>query len=264
MVERATISSRLDQLGGPEPQINSANWIHELLGLSAPESVAGSIASPSPSATGITPAAPGNPTPTAGIPKGAIDPDRTAAQEVHKLGGTVTIVVDGQGTVSIGASDALPATKLIVQGIDLTKCSAVTDDTLRLFTPLAKLERLILDGTSVGDEGLLHLKELIGLRELFLDDTRRITDRGLAALSGMTNLTELRLKRQQLTDAGLIRLQTLTSLEKLRIAYNTAVTDMGLPALSKLPALRYVNAVGTAITPAGAAATKSGLKITLQ
>jgi len=114
-----------------------------------------------------------------------------------------------------------------------------------------------VDGTSVGDAGLVHLRGLDNLVELFLDDTKRITDVGLPHLKGLIKLQELRLKRQRITDAGLVHLESLLALDKLRLGYDEGVTDAGLQSLAKIPALTYVNAEGTSITAAAVAKLKA-------
>jgi hypothetical protein len=244
----ATTLARLEQLGGPE-----SGGPLDLIGSNvAPPAVAANIASSStPSTSSAAPAMPKKAPATPG------EANRMAAEEVLRLGGFVTVSVESQPAIVVRSNDELPAKPFVVQRIDLTKALTVTDDTLQCFAPLNELRSLVLDGTSVGDAGLVHLRGLDNLVELFLDDTKRITDVGLPHLKGLIKLQELRLKRQRITDAGLVHLESLLALDKLRLGYDEGVTDAGLQSLAKIPALTYVNAEGTSITAAAVAKLKA-------
>jgi len=67
----------------------------------------------------------------------------------------------------------------------------VTDDSLKHFSGLTNLERLMVTSPRtplrVTDEGISHLKNLTKLQRLCLPNTQ-ITDKGLSHLSGMTKL----------------------------------------------------------------------------
>src|SRR5262249_15460346 len=79
---------------------------------------------------------------------------------------------------------------------------------------LTKLRMLALDGSSVTDAGLEHLKGLTGLQYLSLTNTG-ITDAGLEHLEGLTELQSLFLKNTSISDAGLEHLKGLTGLRQL-------------------------------------------------
>ena len=55
----------------------------------------------------------------------------------------------------------------------------------------------------VTDAGLVHLKELAGLEELWLTETT-VTDAGLVHLKGLTRLEKLNLQQTKVGDAGLV------------------------------------------------------------
>ena len=67
--------------------------------------------------------------------------------------------------------------------------------------------RVNLGRSPVTDAGLVHLKSLTEMQQLWLDTNYQVTDAGLVHLKGMTNLTYLRLNKTQVTDAGVAELQ---------------------------------------------------------
>ena len=88
-----------------------------------------------------------------------------------------------------------------------------------------------LSDSQITDAGLVHLKALINLDELYLSNTQ-VTDVGLVHLKELTNLQKLYLWDTQVTDAGLLHLKGLTNLEYLYL-HNTPVTDAGVRELKK-------------------------------
>ena len=75
---------------------------------------------------------------------------------------------------------------------------------------LTGLETLNLGhNTEVTNAGLVHLKELTGLKVLYLFDTK-VTDAGLVHLKGLTKLKQLHLDDTKVTDAGLVHLCRFT------------------------------------------------------
>jgi hypothetical protein len=65
------------------------------------------------------------------------------------------------------------------------------------------------------DAGLVHLKPLVNLGSLFLDNTR-VTDAGLEHLRGLTRLRHLRLQGTKVTDKGVRALKAaLPKLEEI-------------------------------------------------
>ena len=67
---------------------------------------------------------------------------------------------------------------------------------------------LYLPGSTVGDIGLEHLKNVPTLVNLYLQETK-ITDAGLEHLKGLANLRTLYLSGTSTTDAGLDHLKPL-------------------------------------------------------
>jgi hypothetical protein len=84
--------------------------------------------------------------------------------------------------------------------------SKVTDAGLAQVAALKNLQRLHLEKTGVGDDGVAHLKALAELRYLNLYGTK-VGDKSLAALKGLKNLQSLFLWQTSVTDAGAEDLQ---------------------------------------------------------
>jgi len=106
--------------------------------------------------------------------------------------------------------------------------------------------RLFLD---TSDAGLVHLKGLANLNQLYLTSTQ-ITDAGLVHLKGLTSLETLDLQGTQVTDAGMLHLKGLTKLERLGLT-NTQITDAGLVHLKGLTNLKWLYLDLTQGTDAG-------------
>ena len=101
--------------------------------------------------------------------------------------------------------------------------------------PWRPVVRINLSNTKVMDSDLKDLKELKGLRTLWLDDTQ-ITDAGLKDLNELKGLLVLGLSRTQITDAGLKELKELKGLQWLYLS-GTKITAAGLKELNQaLPA----------------------------
>ena len=90
---------------------------------------------------------------------------------------------------------------------------------------------VFLQFSEITDAGLVHLKGLTKLEELWLTDTQ-ITDAGLVHLKGLTKLEWLLLSNTQITDAGLVHLKGLTKLKELLLT-DTQVSDEGVKGLQQ-------------------------------
>lgn len=145
-------------------------------------------------------------------------------------------------------------TRRPVQEIDLHATDA--DDTvLGCFERIGDLPDTLwglnLSGTRITDAGLVHVRELTQLQDLWLSHTQ-ITDAGLANIEGMTRLEMLALSHTRITDAGLVYLKGMTELWWLRLS-GTPLTDAGLAHLRGLTRLETLDLEGTQITGAGLA-----------
>lgn len=114
---------------------------------------------------------------------------------------------------------------------------------------LTEMKDLVLAGTSVSDDTLLHVSNLVALERLDLSHTN-ITDQGLIHLARLRRLRSLNLGSTKVTDAGLSSLSHLNELEWLQL-WPAAITDDGLEALRPLSSLTLLS-VGPDITKAGA------------
>lgn len=142
---------------------------------------------------------------------------------------------------------ALPAIPAIFDAIETVELSnSQTTDTDLAFLNRLPVCYLHLDGTSITDAGLVHLRDLTRLSWIKLDDTR-VTDAGLAHLEGLTRLDTLYLNNTRVTDAGLERLEKLTNLRCLELD-NCQVTDGGLKHLKGLGRLEVLSLRGTGVT----------------
>jgi hypothetical protein len=104
-------------------------------------------------------------------------------------------------------------------------------------------------GVRGDDAGLVNLKALNQLQEIFLWDTQ-VTDSGLEHLKGLTQLQRLYFRGKQVTDAGLGYFKGLTRLKTLYFQ-GTQITDAGLKHLKRLTQLGYLNLENTKVTNAG-------------
>jgi hypothetical protein len=113
----------------------------------------------------------------------------------------------------------------------------ITDATLKMIKNHKDMEGLVLDGTLITDDGLVHLKGMTKLKILSLNGTK-ITDKGLDHLKDLKDIEEFGIGGTAVTDKGLEVVQGFTKLQALN-AFNTKATDKGFAALKKaLPKLK--------------------------
>ena len=113
------------------------------------------------------------------------------------------------------------------------------------------------NNTKVTDTELAHLKGLISLQNLNLQDTK-VTDAGLIHLVGLTNLEDLNLSGTNVGDAGLVHLKGLTKIQKLDLN-GTKITNAGLVHLNGLIELQSLDVTDTKVTAAGVKTPKAAL-----
>jgi RNA polymerase sigma factor (sigma-70 family) len=116
------------------------------------------------------------------------------------------------------------------------------DDDLAKLAGVPGLQRLLLTGTQVSNEGLEKLKDFPALNLLSLQATQ-ITADGLAHLAGAKKLRTLYLGGSKIDNKSMEKLKDAKSLVHLRL-YRTAVDKDGLKALSTLPNLTSLELVG--------------------
>jgi serine/threonine protein kinase/Leucine-rich repeat (LRR) protein len=234
----------------------------------------------------------------AALPKAQIlwsEPNRTAAEGVIGLGGTVSIrAKDRPEERPIKSAAELPAelfqvTRVSLAGVaqplgqtldsvallidpdfdrlesvDLSRTTFGDADLPRL-TPLASLVDLSLAGTQITDQGLAQWKGPPRLRRLVLDGVP-LRGPGLAGLKSLPALVDLQLACPTLTDFACKPLAELKSLKRLSLA-TSAVTDEGLGPLGSLQDLEELDLSGTKVTPQAVDALRKKLpkcRISLQ
>jgi serine/threonine protein kinase/Leucine-rich repeat (LRR) protein len=183
------------------------------------------------------------------------DADRRAAEWVLSIGGSVSIVVDGQ-LRGVSALKDLPTQPFRVHRVDLWGNPRVDEVGLAHLEGLSELHEVELAGLRT-DRELRVFKNLPQLRWLSLHQAQ-IGDAGLEHLKTLNNLTYLNLTGTQVKDDGLIHLKGLTNLASLSLG-NTAVSDDGLVHLKGLTKLTVLGLGGTRVSDAGVGHLK-GLK----
>jgi Leucine-rich repeat (LRR) protein/tRNA A-37 threonylcarbamoyl transferase component Bud32 len=200
------------------------------------------------------------------FPQAAIEwsePNRTAAEAVLALGGTVRLRCQDQShdrLVRVAADlpqEYFRLTRASLAGVRkppgdaLAKVAVLTDPQFDCF------ESLDLSGSTVTDADLACLDRLTGLRRLALDATD-IRVAALVHLKNLAHLTQLRLGCRGITDLGAGVVGELKGLERLSLA-GSGLTDTGLAALKELSALRELDLTGTDVSPRGIAEIQEAL-----
>lgn len=133
-------------------------------------------------------------------------------EDIAKLGNLVYLGFTGTSLSDRGLDHSDALTK--IEYLDLSRNKGVTDAGLVHLKRLDTLKELYLDGTSVTDAGLVHLAALTELRVLSLNQTR-VTDAGLAHLLGLRKLVMLQLMETAVSAGGLTQLKQLSSLQQV-------------------------------------------------
>ena len=110
---------------------------------------------------------------------------------------------------------------------------------------MAHLGRLVLDGTNIEGQGLIHLQELQDLVELRLG-CPKLSELFLGELAGLKKLENLSLAKSHVSDVGARQLAQLAHLKELDLT-ETNVTAAGVRELQKsLPACRILTTAAPA------------------
>jgi hypothetical protein len=84
----------------------------------------------------------------------------------------------------------------------------LTDESLRVFGRMSRIESLSLQGNHFTDRGLEHLAGLTHLSNLWIGiGDCQVTDAGLSHLKGLPVLTRLEIQQSKVTDAGIAEFQ---------------------------------------------------------
>jgi len=158
-------------------------------------------------------------------------------------------------------------------GIRALECMDADDSAMAALVPLVELEKLILRGCPITDEGMKWLSLLPWISDLDLTDTA-ITDVGLCQLGSLCNLERLKLGGTNVNGEGMAKFskfQTLYEVDLARSRLNddgmahvcsnmrlsqidlsdTEISDAGLPHLAYLPNITNLSLAGTMITGTG-------------
>ncbi len=176
------------------------------------------------------------------------DPDRTAAEWVLSIGGTVC--VNGQEQEIKAATD-LPKEPFPLTCVNLHQSKQVTDANLAHLKDCKNLTRLDLDYTQVSDAGLAHFKDCTNLSSIQLHTTK-VSDAGLAHFKDCTNLSYLNLSQTHVTDAGLAHFKDCKNLTGL-VLLETKVSDAGLAHFKDCKNLTSLTLNFTQVSDAGLA-----------
>jgi hypothetical protein len=172
---------------------------------------------------------------------------RQVAMQVQGVGGVVhALPVDAPWRRALFPEEHF--VKVVFVGLSMT---AIDDSWLARLRQLPDLQKLFLDGTPIGDLGLVYLAGHDNLQMLGLTGTR-ITDRGLRRLRPLFNLENLWLDNTAITDAGLAELGHLRSLRLLALR-GCSISDAGLAHLQAFPELQVLDLRNTPVTDAGMA-----------
>ncbi|QEL18598.1 protein kinase domain-containing protein [Limnoglobus roseus] len=154
---------------------------------------------------------------------GTIEPvgaaDRRSADYVLSVGGAVSIK---DPPVWMNDRDALPGVPFVVSGVDFRASDKVTDAGLACFQGCTGVKRLLLEGTSIGDDGVAQFTRARNLRVVSLAGTR-VTDKGLEVLAGCQDLKELDLRKATGITMGAVR-KLATVLPKCKITWDGGET----------------------------------------
>lgn len=86
--------------------------------------------------------------------------------------------------------------------LSFSRCKQLASVSLRYAPRFCRLERLWLDGTSIDDEGLKHLRDMRSLEFIWLEQTR-VTDEGMRYLANIGSLRGVEVTGTAVTSSGI-------------------------------------------------------------
>jgi serine/threonine protein kinase len=181
---------------------------------------------------------------------GSADPDRTAAEWVLSIGGTIKIEESGQER-EIKAANELRREAFELTVVDLHENRKVTTAGLAHFKDCKSVKVLQLWGTQVSDAGLAYFKDCKNLTALALSGTH--SDAGLAYFKDCKKLTWLGVGSPQVTNAGLALFKDCKNLTRLELGGATHVSNAGLAHFKDCKNLDWLILWGTQVSDAGLA-----------
>ncbi len=175
--------------------------------------------------------------------------DRSVAEWVHSLGGTVGLDVPLRGYLTIGPKDEFPAGDFRLISLDLAE-KTLNDRDLARLNGLDFFSTLILPGTPLTDAGLRNLGDLPELGKIYIGGTR-VTDAGLHELARRYPKVEvLYAGGSKVTDAGVGALLQWPNLAELELNH-LPLTDESVDALTQLKQIQIVALRSTKVSRTG-------------
>ncbi len=148
------------------------------------------------------------------------------------------VVIDGDGFAALGRLHGLRVLTVT--------CPGVTDDALRHFRRLDRLEYLVLrQSRSITGTGLQWLPSPERLHTLGVN---RVTDAGLQTICRFTNLEDLSIGGEQITAEGFAQLARLPQLRKLSISHARLDNSLLAQCIGPLKQLRELSIYDCPIT----------------
>lgn len=176
-----------------------------------------------------------------GQPVGAPDtePQRLPVSEEEQA--AIDMLRDGGAKIDVDDAGHVRLVELVD--------TEVTNDDLKLLSHLPRLESVDISGGEITAAGLVHLKELQGLKRLYLNNLP-ITSDALAELSHLKNLDTLSLRNAGIDNNAMVHIKKLDQLNVLNLA-ETDITNAALKELQGLENLGTLVLAGTAVTGEG-------------
>ena len=129
------------------------------------------------------------------------DPDRAVAEWVLSKHGSVRL--DSSGGEYVRQASALPTQRFVVQAVTLSratvasdKADVISDTDLAQLLPLKEVQTLnVSEQPDITEEGLATISKITSLTTILLNGTS-VTDQGLSDLRSLPNLTKLHIIRR--------------------------------------------------------------------
>jgi Leucine-rich repeat (LRR) protein len=159
----------------------------------------------------------------------------------------------GQGFGASGLRQLKSARRL--EDLRLVGCPQIDDDALAAIGELTQLRSLSIEGGTMTDQGLVHLKGLVHLGSLSLTGDG-ITGAGLEPLTGTVRLGSLTVLGENVSNevfahAGRFPRLSILTVGAGKSTDSPQVTDAGLALLARAQYLGWLHLKGTAITDHG-------------
>ena len=117
--------------------------------------------------------------------------------------------------------------------------SLITDESMRVFATLPKIETLNLQGNRFSNDALMHISAASSLRAFAIGGGENtIDDDGLVHLKNLAKLERIGLQGSRVTGSGFVHLEKLDNLKELGIGKSQLVESELMSLREKLPNLK--------------------------